>query len=125
MQDFFTAGGWGMYPTLLAGLAFIATCFQYSRRPESRYVPLMVALGLFTLLAGALGFATGLISLLRYYASPAAEQGPQVLFAGFSESLHNVVLALLLSTLGALLASVGAWRLSRGAGALAARGATA
>ncbi|MBZ4419880.1 hypothetical protein [Myxococcus sp. RHSTA-1-4] len=125
MQDAFIAGGWGMYPTLLAGLALIATCLQYARRPESRYVPLMLSLGVFTLMAGALGFATGIVSLLRYYTGSASEQGTTVLFVGFYESLHNVVLALLLSTLGALLASVGAWRLSRRAVAASARGAAA
>jgi hypothetical protein len=119
MQDAFIAGGWGMYPTLLAGLALIATCLQYARRPDSRYVPLMLSLGVFTLMAGTLGFATGLMSMLRYYTSPGAEHGTFVLFAGFYESLHNVALALLLSTLGALLASVGAWRLSRLARAVA------
>jgi hypothetical protein len=113
MQDLFIAGGWGMYPTLLAGLALIVTCLQYARRPDSRYVPLMLSLGVFTLMAGALGFTTGLFSMLRYYTAPGAEHGTLVLFAGFYESLHNVVLALLLATLGALLASVGAWRLSR------------
>ncbi len=121
MQDAFIAGGWGMYPTLLAGLALIATCFQYARRPDSRYVPLMLALGIFTLLAGALGFSTGIISMLRYYTAPGAEHGTFVLFAGFYESLHNVVLALLLAVLGALLASVGAWRLSRMASAVSPR----
>lgn len=113
MQDAFIAGGWGMYPTLIAGLALVATCLQYARRPDSRYVPLMLSLGVFTLMAGALGFTTGLIHLLQYYTAPGAEYGTRILFAGFYESLHNVVLALLLSTLGALLASVGAWRLSR------------
>ena len=119
MQDAFIAGGWGMYPTLLAGLALIATCIQYARRPQSRYMPLMLSLGVFTLMAGTLGFATGILSMLRYYTG---DMEPVILFAGFYESLHNVVLALLLATVGALLASVGAWRLSRGAVGLSASG---
>jgi hypothetical protein len=113
MQDAFIAGGWGMYPTLLAGLALVGTCLQYARRPEPRYVPLMLSLGIFTLMAGMLGFSTGIVSMLRYFTAPGAEYGTFVLFAGFYESLHNVVLALLLATLGALLASVGALRLAR------------
>ena len=121
MKDAFIAGGWGMYPTLLAGLALIATCLQYARRPQPRYVPLMLSLGIFTMMAGALGFATGLLSMLQYYTG---DMQPIILFAGFSESLHNVVLALLLITLGAMLASVGAWRLSRGPGGLSASGVT-
>ena len=121
MENAFIAGGWGMYPTLLAGLALVATCLQYARQPGSRYVPLMLSLGLFTLISGALGFASGLISLLRYYTSAGSDVATSVLFMGFCESLHNVALALMLSMLGALLASVGAWRLSRGAVALSSR----
>ena len=116
MQNAFIAGGWGMYPTLLTGLALIATCVQYARRPEPRYVPLMLSLGLCTLIAGTLGFATGIMSLLRAYAGPLSEEGPRVLFAGTFEALHNVALALLLAMSGGLLASVGAWRLSRRVG---------
>ncbi|MFP2912931.1 hypothetical protein ACLESD_49580 [Pyxidicoccus sp. 3LFB2] len=113
MQNAFIAGGWGMYPTLLAGLALVFTCLQYARRPESRLVPLMLSLALFTLMAGALGFATGVMSLLRYATS--TDVPASIFLMGVYESLHNVALALMLSTLAALLASVGAWRLSRGA----------
>jgi hypothetical protein len=113
MRDAFIAGGWGMYPTLIAGLALLATCLRYASRPESRYVPLMLTLGLFTLFAGSLGFITGVMNLLRAYAGPLASEGPAVLYLGIQESLHNVALALLMTTASAIAASVGAWRLSR------------
>ncbi|MFP2931722.1 hypothetical protein ACLESO_42385 [Pyxidicoccus sp. 3LG] len=125
MKEAFIAGGWGMYPTLLAGLGLIAACLQYARRPEARYVPLMVSLGLFTLMAGMLGFATGVLSVLRFLSGADSAEGSSILVVGVYESLHNVALALLLSTLGVLLASVGAWRLSRGAGMLPSRSAAA
>jgi hypothetical protein len=113
MMEAFEAGGWGMYPTLLAGVGLLVASLMYARHPEARYVPLMVTLGLFTLFAGGLGFCTGLISLLHYYTSHQAEHGPIVLFAGLKEALHNVALALLLITVSALSASVGALRLAR------------
>ncbi|XXF74977.1 hypothetical protein P2318_18055 [Myxococcaceae bacterium GXIMD 01537] len=113
MTDFFIAGGFGMYPTLLAGLCLLATCVQYARRPERRFVPLMLALGLFTLLAGGLGFITGLGSLLSYLASPAAPVGNTALLLGLREALNNIVLALMLTSLAVLFAAVGAYRLSR------------
>jgi hypothetical protein len=113
MTEAFIAGGWGMYPTLLAGLALLGTCLRYASRPDSRYVPLMLTLGLFTLLAGSLGFITGVINLLRAYAGPLADQGPTVLYIGIQESLHNVSLALLLTTASSIAASIGAWRLTR------------
>ncbi len=113
MSEAFIAGGWGMYPTLVAGLALLISSLRYATRPESRYVPLMITLGLFTLFAGGLGFITGVINLLRAYAGPLAGQGPSVLYLGIQESLHNIALALILTTTSAIAASVGAWRLSR------------
>ncbi len=114
MRDAFIAGGWGMYPTLIAGLALLATCLRYASHPESRHVPLMLTLGLFTLFAGSLGFITGVMACLSAYADPSmASAGPTVLYLGIQESLHNVALALLLTTTAAIAASIGAWRLSR------------
>ncbi|QSQ25819.1 hypothetical protein JY651_13190 [Pyxidicoccus parkwayensis] len=116
MKEAFLAGGWGMYPTLVAGLALILTCLLYAFRPESRFVPLMLSLGLFTLMAGTLGFASGLISMTSYAVGPGSSEVPaNILLAGFGESLHNVALALILATLGTLLASVGTLRLALGA----------
>jgi len=113
MSDFFVAGGWGMYPTLLAGLGLLVASILYARNPDRRYVPLMLSLGVFTLIAGGLGFVTGLMVCLRNYGGPAAGQDPIVIVYGLQESLHNIALALLLGMIAALFASVGAWRLSR------------
>lgn len=113
MRDAFIAGGWGMYPTLIAGLALLAACLRYASRPESRHVPLMVSLGLFTLFAGTLGFITGVMASLNAYAGPLASEGSPVLYLGIEESLHNVALALLMTTFSAIAASIGAWRFSR------------
>lgn len=120
ISEAFIAGGWGMYPTLIAGLALLVTCLRYASRPESRHVPLMIALGLFTLFAGCLGFTTGVITMLRFYAEMQGEPKPVILYYGFQESLHNIALALLLTTTSTLAASVGAWRLARQAQAAAA-----
>lgn len=119
VSDAFIAGGWGMYPTLIAGLALLGTSLRYASRPESRYVPLMIALGLFTLFAGGLGFITGVITVLRFYAEMQGEPRPAILYYGFQESLHNVALALLLTMMSTLAASIGAWRLAQQAQAAA------
>ena len=42
MTEAFAAGGWGMFPTLLAGVGLLVASVLYARRPEARYVPLMV-----------------------------------------------------------------------------------
>ena len=124
MSEAFIAGGWGMYPTLLAGLALLAACVRYARHPQARDVPLMLCLGLFTLLAGALGFLTGLMNLLRFAAGAQAPAGPTVLYLGVREALHNLALALLLTGVSVLAASVGAWRRSSRTPALALPGAS-
>lgn len=113
MSDFFVAGGWGMYPTLLAGLGLLVASILYARNPDRRYVPLMLSLGVFTLIAGGLGFVTGLMVCLQNYGGAQAGHDPIFIAYGLEESLHNIVLALLLSMIAALFASVGAWRLSR------------
>jgi hypothetical protein len=113
MSDFFVAGGWGMYPTLLAGLGLLVASILYARNPERRYVPLMLALGMFTLFAGSLGFVTGFMACLSSYGGPAAGHEPTYIAYGLQEALHNIVLALLMGMIAALFASVGAWRLSR------------
>ncbi|QRK06794.1 hypothetical protein JQX13_43145 [Archangium violaceum] len=119
MLEALEAGGWGMYPTLLAGLALLVTSLRYANRPDSRYVPLLLTLGLFTLFAGGLGFVTGIMNLLRAYAGPLTSEGPAVLYLGVQEALHNIALALLMTTVSAIAASVGAWRLARQARAAA------
>jgi hypothetical protein len=113
ISEAFIAGGFGMYPTLIAGVALLVTSLRYASRPESRYVPMLITLGLFTLLAGCLGFVSGVITMLRFYADMKGEPGSIVLYYGFQESLHNIALALLLTTTSTLAASVGAWRLAR------------
>ncbi|AKJ04206.1 hypothetical protein ATI61_101701 [Archangium gephyra] len=113
ISDAFIAGGFGMYPTLIAGVALLVTSIRYASRPESRYVPLLISLGLFTLFAGCLGFVSGVITMLRFYAEMQGEPKPVILYYGFQESLHNIALALLLTTASTLAASVGAWRLAR------------
>ena len=110
MLDHFRAGGWGMYPTLVFGVLLLLVAARYALRPEARWVPLQIALGLLTLLTGCFGFVLGLI--ITTEALPAVPQGqvPLIGALGFGESLHNVALALLLVVLAALCGSLGALR---------------
>ena len=61
MYEAFQMGGWGMYPTLIAGLVLVLTSVRYAVDPQARWVPLMLSLGSLTLVAGGLGFVTGVI----------------------------------------------------------------
>ncbi|WNG47753.1 hypothetical protein F0U60_29210 [Archangium minus] len=58
--------------------------------------------------------------MLQAYTGPLASEGPAVLYVGVQEALHNIALALLMTTVSAIAASVGAWRLARQVQAAAA-----
>ena len=111
MVDAFHRGGWGMIPTALFGLLLIAASVRYAISPERRFVPLQVTLGIMTLASGGLGFATGLIKSISSVETATSDLR-FIWVLGMGESLNNVALALGLHTLGAIAASVGAWRLS-------------
>src|SRR5437660_11887371 len=114
MREFFMEGGFGMYPTLVFGLLMIAVGAFYAARPERRFVPLLVALGVLTMAAGSLGFVTGVMKSF----SAAADYQPRVdasalAMKGTAESLCNIALALAMTVFAAIAAALGAWRLAR------------
>lgn len=109
--DSFHNGGWGMWPTLVIGLVMIGVSARYAVSPEKRFVPLIAATGLLTLLSGALGFVTGLIATAQYFDANTAPAS--VVVVGFGESLNNVSLAILMAAVGMIAVTVGAARQAR------------
>ncbi len=101
-------GGWGMYPTLIFGALSIVAAVSYARSPERRRLALVGILSGVTLLAGLLGFTTGLMVSLSA-AAGLPNQG-ELIALGTFESLNNVGLALMLLVISGLVAAVGAWR---------------
>jgi hypothetical protein len=115
MREMFHTGGFGMYPTAAFGLLLIAVAIRYAIKPESRYIPLQVTLALLTLLSGALGFVTGIITSFSAMGGvPGEGSSKWIPLIGAAESLHNVALALALIILGSIAASVGAARIAAG-----------
>jgi hypothetical protein len=112
MSRLFVEGGFGMYPTFVFGCALVACALWYATRPRPNAVPLLVALGVLTMCAGALGFVSGVITTCRYYVGN-GEHRPALLIEGVGESLTNLALALGLIVLSAFVVSVGAWRFAR------------
>ncbi len=110
--DSFHNGGWGMWPTLVFGLLMIGVSARYAISPERRFVPLITASSVLTLLSGALGFVTGLIAATTT-SFDAIEARPTLAVAGFGESLNNVSLALVLLAVGMLAVTVGTARIAR------------
>ncbi|HSO31753.1 MAG TPA: hypothetical protein VLT33_04540 [Labilithrix sp.] len=102
-----------MFPTLVFGLLLLGASVRYAVKPEGRWVPLQLALGVLTLTSGMLGFVTGVITTTQHLAELPSERIGLVGATGVGESLSNVGLALLLMMVAALLTSVGAVRLTR------------
>lgn len=109
-QTFFRDGGWGMYPTSLFGFLLVLCAVLCAIRPERRFVPLLLCLGAMTFGSGLLGFCVGLVTTFHFLPRVALDQRLTIAALGCAESLHNVVLALILLVLSSLIASLGAAR---------------
>jgi hypothetical protein len=111
--DRFIDGGWGMYPTLVLGIMLLGAAVKYAVTPERRYVPLLIALNVATLVSGGLGFVTGVIVTANAISSAGMTAPTNISFIGVGEALNNVAFALLLVMVATLAATVGAWKLAR------------
>lgn len=109
MSDPFHLGGWGMFPTTIAGLILIGAAIQYARRPEPRRMHLVRALSFLTFLTGSLGFISGLIkSFIR--AGNAPQDAGSYALVGVGESLHNLGMAFGMLIVAWICVSIGAAR---------------
>ena len=109
-KDFFAAGGWGMYPTSIFGFLLLAAAALHALRPAERTLRLAGVLGAVTLAAGWLGAATGVCASARYLEKVPKDLQVSIFALGIEESLHNVVLALILFVVAGLLVAVGVVR---------------
>jgi hypothetical protein len=112
LLDHFQDGGYGMWPTLLFGIIFLAAAAAYARAPRQKLVPLLVALGTLTFSAGLLGFVTGMITTARALVRE-PDLPPIVAFFGAGEALNCVGLALITIVLAVMAISYGAWKIAR------------
>lgn len=110
MSEFFSAGGWGMYPTLVFGFLLIACSILFLFRPEPRYLASLVGLGACTGAAGLLGSCSGVMNTLRYAMQAPAEERFLALVSGCEESLHVVMLGLILMVIAGIFVTLGAVR---------------
>lgn len=110
MIESFRMGGWGMYPTAFFGFILLAVAIRYATRPDARYIPLQIALGIVTVTTGMLGFVTGLIATTTNLSGVAPPKLIPIAAAGFGESLANVGLSLAFIAVAALAACFGTLR---------------
>lgn len=112
--NFFTDGGFGMYPTSIFGFVLVASAVLYVIRPERRYAAIVANATALTALSSVLGTAVGLITTFRYV--QAQVEGPdqlKVALVGGAESLNNLVLGMILCVVGTLLALLASIRAAR------------
>jgi hypothetical protein len=103
-----------MWPTLIFGIGFVATALLYATRPERRFVPLLLSIGVMTVGSGLLGFAMGVITTFHFAAQRVPPEQHSLVLQGFAESTNNIVFALIFVVMSALIAAVGAGRIARG-----------
>lgn len=114
MGEAFRLGGWGMYPTAIAGLVLVVSAVQYARSPDARRIHLVRCLSVLTALVGLLGFVAGVIKTLLGAAQGAGD--PRELAGwvvqGVGESLNCIGLAIGMLVMAWIAASAGAYRAS-------------
>ena len=109
-SNFFAAGGWGMYPTMLFGFLLLATTVLHALRPEPRFSRLTVALGVATFASGLLGTVVGICNSAHYLDQVPPVDQLKTFAMGCEESLHNLVLALIIIVIAALITAVSSLR---------------
>lgn len=106
MGEAFRLGGWGMYPTAIAGLVLIFCALRYASTPDAMRALVVRRLSMLTFLVGALGTVAGVIKSCTS-AEPAL-LGSVVI--GIGESLNCLGLALVTLVIAGIATTIGAAR---------------
>lgn len=110
MNDFFSDGGYGMYPTLVFGILALGVAALYAVKPERRFVPLVVSTSLLTLVSGLLGFTRGVSTSFEHVLDA---EDRAIAMVGVAEAAHNVTFALMFVALVLVGAIIGSARGAR------------
>ena len=109
-SHFFEAGGFGMYPTILFGFLLLALTALHAMRPAPRFQRTINALGVVTFASGLLGTVVGICNSAHYLDQVPPDKQFMMFVMGCEESLHNLVLALIIVVLAALITAVSSVR---------------
>ena len=110
MLDAFHLGGWGMYPTLVAGLILMYSAFQFARHPDPARLRVVRCLGVLVVLTSTLGFVTGVINTCTHVTPDLGPDLGMTVVIGVGESLVNIGAGLVWLVLATITATVGASR---------------
>jgi len=106
MGEAFHQGGWGMYPTAIAGLIAIAAAVHFVRNPDPERIASVRGLAALTFLIGCLGSVTGMI---KSFTSIGGDADVPVRYAliGLGESLNCVALAMVCMVIAGISVAIG------------------
>lgn len=110
-DNFFAAGGWGMYPTLIFGFVLLVASALALFRRDARQERVAQVMSGATFYSGVLGTCTGMSNSVHYVKDLPASEQFLTLAMGFEESLHVVILSLLFVVLAGLIRAAVAYRL--------------
>lgn len=110
MGEAFRLGGWGMYPTTLAGVVLVIAAALYAARPDIRRLHVVKCMSVVTMLVSCLGFVTGVIKSFTSVGDSAAPDLGTIAVVGVGESLTNIGLGLVMLVMAWIAVSIGASR---------------
>jgi hypothetical protein len=113
MIDAFHRGGWGMYPTVLAGFVLITMAIVFARNGDARRLASIRSMTFLTFLVGSLGTLSGII---KSFCSLETDTPINFALIGVGESLHCLGSAVTSMVLAGVFVQIGRARAaSRGA----------
>jgi hypothetical protein len=116
MMDAFERGGWGMYPTAIAGFVLVGMAIQFARNGDARRNASVRSMMFLTFLVGALGTVTGVI---KSFCTLEATTPVNYALIGVGESLHCLGMAMVSMVLAGIFVQVGRARTGSSAADLA------
>jgi hypothetical protein len=110
MREAFHLGGWGMYPTLVAGLILMFSAIQYARHPEAARLRVVRFLSVLVMLTSCLGFVSGVIKTCTSVSPALGPDLGMIVITGIGESLTNIGAGLVWLVMSTIVATFGAAR---------------
>jgi hypothetical protein len=107
MSEAFHMGGWGMYPTTIAGFILVLCASRFAWKPARERLPLVLWLGALVSLTSALGFVAGVIKTLTAAGQLSGNEAIGAVTAGIGESANNLGLGLSLLVMATIAVVIG------------------
>jgi hypothetical protein len=107
MSEAFHQGGWGMYPTTIAGLVLIFIAWRFAFSGNRTSLSLVKWLYALTGLVGTLGFVTGVLKTFLAAGQLPPDDAVRTAMIGIGESANNLGLMLCTMVIATLGVAVG------------------